>query len=159
MPGLLEEFYSEDLGEYYYVDDYYGGYYGDYYGGGGLYYMDYYVEDGGGLYYEDELLYYDDSSYYQDEWLYYNDDIYYADELLYYQEEEPQMFFKKEVNIAPQVINTPRDAQGNSWDAASFEIDQEIESIAYEEDVDYATAYRILGQRYETFEPDLSDYV
>ena len=156
MAGLLEEFYGEDLGEYYYVDD-------SYYGDAGMgYYVEYYGDEEPMLYYQDELLYYDDTpTYYQDEWLYYDDDqnMYYSDELLYYEEEEPQMFFKKEVNISPQVINTQRDAQGNSWDAASFEIDREIENIAYEEDVDYATAYRILGQRYETFEPDLSDYV
>lgn len=153
MPSLLDEFYSEDLGEYYYADDLY-------YSDEGFYYSDDFYYDDDMIYYSDELIYYDDDGgYYVDEWMYYDDDIYYSDELLYYEEEEPQMFFKKEVNIAPQVINTPRDAQGNSWDAASYEIDREIESIAYEEDVDYATAYRILGQRYETFEPDLSDYV
>lgn len=153
MAGLLEEFYGEDLENYYYVDYSGEGYYGDFY----------YVDEEPTMYYYDEMMYYDDDGmmYYQDDWLYYSDDgmMYYQDEMLYYEEEEPQMFFKKEVNIAPQVVNTPRDAQGNSWDAASFEIDREIENIAYEEDVDYATAYRILGQRYETFEPDLSDYV
>ena len=155
MAGLLEEFYGEDLGEYYYVDDLY-------YGDAGMgYYVEYYGDEEPMLYYQDELLYYDDTPvYYQDEWLYYDDqNMYYSDELLYYEEEEPQMFFKKEVNISPQVINTQRDAAGTTWDAASYEIDREIENIAYEEDVDYATAYRILGQRYETYEPDLSDYI
>lgn len=156
--SLLSEFYNEDLGEYYYADDLYyhedsAGYYGEYY------------DEEEGLYYEDEILYYEDDDegmYYQEEWLYYEEDdgaLYYSDELVYYEEEEPAMYFKKEVNISPQVINTPRDAQGNSWDASSYEIDKEIENIAYEEDVDYATAYRIFGARYDTYEPDLGDYI
>lgn len=159
MPSLLDDFYSEDLSQYYYVEDspYY--YADSYYGDGDYYYVDegdyYYVDENDYYYVEEPML------YYSDEILYYGEEapVYYADELMYYEEEEPNYFFKKEVMVAPQVINTPRDAQGNSWDAASYEIDREIENIAHEEGVDYATAYRMLGQRYETYEPDLSEYL
>ena len=145
MPGLLEEFYSEDLDQYYYVDD-----------GNVMYYYEdddyYYVDD---YYYADDVLYYDEEILYYDE----EGPLYYSDEILYYEEEEPAMYFKKEINIAPKTVNTQRDAQGTSWDANSYEIDREIENIAYEEDVDYATAYRIFGSRYESYDPDLSDYM
>lgn len=158
--GLLDEFYNEDLNQYYYVEE--G--------------MGYYYEDDEGLYYNDEVLYYDDDGYgnekvyyyedetplyYEDEVIYYDDDgtLYYQDEMIYYEEEEPAMYFKKEINVAPSIVNTPRDAQGNAWDAASYEIDKEIESIANDEGVDYATAYRIFGQRYESYDPDLTDYM
>jgi len=157
--GLLDEFYNEDLNQYYYVEE------------GGMYYYEeedgLYYEEEDGLYYDDEGYYYadeEDTLYYQDEIVYYDDDngsLYYQDEIIYYddEEEEAPMYFKKEINVAPKVINTPRDASGSSWDAASYEIDGEIEAIANEEDVDYATAYRIFGQRYESYDPDLSDYM
>lgn len=154
MPNLLEEFYGEDLNEYYYS----GGYDNlDELSDEELIELyNYYVSMLNSYGYEDE-----------EEGLYYNEEagnvMYYSEDVFYYQEEpeimQPNMYFKKEVIQAPKAINTQRDAQGSSWDANSVELDNEIIRIAEEEGVDYATAYRMFGQRYSDYTPDLSKYV
>lgn len=166
MASLLEDFYDDDLNSYSQTSR-----------SNNMQRTLYQDENGEVFYYSDDNLQDDAEYYYVDDnaQYYYVDDngnaFYYVDdngediveEIIYYDDDEastdPQMFFKKEVHVASGPINTPKDQIGNSWDAASYERDKEIQRIADEEGLNYGDAYKEFGRRYEIYEPDLSEYL